>query len=336
MKRLSKLILFMLIVISAITPVETSAVANNEITVELGGEPFGIKMFSDGLMVVKTESFVTNGREYCPAESAGIKANDIIYSANNTLLKTSSELKKTIENCNGGSICLKIKRDEKYIDIKLTPQKNEEGIYKAGLWVKDSAAGLGTITFYDSESKCFCGLGHGICDGETGALIPISSGEVDEACISSVTKSSCGNVGTLNGYFTDNVIGKAIENDVTGVYGIKYNSGVSKDEITIAQAQEVVKGKAFIYTTIDGNEPQKYEIEIVRINLNDETINMVIKITDKKLLDITGGIVQGMSGSPIVQNNKLVGAVTHVLVDDVVYGYAIFAETMYYVLDEIC
>lgn len=336
MKKSSKFTAYLIIIISLLIPVNAYASKNEDIYVALGGEPFGIKMFSDGLIVVKIESFETEKGSCCPAEDAGINVNDIIYSANNILLKSSTNLKEIIATSNGEKINLKIKRDEKYLNIELTPQMSTDGDYKAGLWVKDSAAGIGTITFYNDKYTSFCGLGHGICDTETGALIPISYGEVDEASISSVTKSSCGNVGTLNGYFTDNVIGDAVENNQTGIYGISKSTNYQKNIIPLAKPEEVVKGKAYIYTTTQGSKAEKYEIEITKIDMNDETVNMIIKITDERLLDITGGIVQGMSGSPIVQNDKLVGAVTHVLVDDVAYGYGIFAQTMYEVMEEVC
>ncbi len=322
------------------TPYGAQAATNNShnepIYVTPGGEPFGIKMFSDGLIVTNLEAFSDGNKKICPGKEAGLKKNDIIYSANGKILYSNGELKTIIENSQGNSIKLKIKRDNKFKNIMLTPIKNNENVYKAGLWVKDSAAGLGTVTFYHNETNTFCGLGHGICDKDTQALIPLSYGELDKASISSVTKSSCGNIGTLNGYFTDEIIGTAICNHKTGIYGCTTSNNVDKEKIEIADKTEVQKGKAYVYTTLNGEKPERYEIEITKLNMNDKTTNMTVKITDERLLEITGGIVQGMSGSPIVQNGKLVGALTHVLVDNVNYGYGIFAQTMYDIMREAC
>ncbi len=336
----NRLIFLILISILIISPTGTRAATKAErvesVYVVPGGEPFGIKMFSDGLMVTDIEGFSINDKEVCPAKAAGLQKNDIIYSANGRILYSNNELKSIIENSEGESVKLKIKRNNKFLDIELKPVKDCNNIYKAGLWVKDSAAGLGTITFYCEESKSFCGLGHGICDKDTKALVPLSYGELDKACISSVTKSVCGNVGTLNGYFTDDVIGNAVCNHETGIYGHIKSNNTGKNKIEIADKNEVAKGMAYIYTTVNGECPEKYEVEITKINLKEETVNLTVRITDKRLIDETGGIVQGMSGSPIIQNGKLVGALTHVLVDNVDYGYGIFAQTMYEIMCKTC
>ena len=294
-----------------------------------GGEPFGIKMFSEGLLIINIESFETEKGDACPAQKCGLKINDVIYAADGAVLYSNKDLKTIIENSSGEAVKLKIKRNDKYMDIYLTPVIGSDGIYKAGMWVKDSAAGLGTISFYSEDRGLFCGLGHGICDQTTKSLMPISYGEIDKAFISSVTMSKSGDVGTLNGYFTDEVLGKAYKNQNDGIYG-KISGEISdKNMIELGHKDDTVCGKAQIITTISGETPKLYDIEIVKINRNSETINMTIKITDKELLENTGGIVQGMSGSPIIQNNKLVGVVTHVIIDNPCCGYAIYAETMY-------
>lgn len=338
--KIKRLLFLLLISVLIFSPTSTRAATDTDIKdsvyVVPGGEPFGVKMFSDGLMVTDIEGFKINGKKVCPATEAGLQKNDIIYSANGRILYSNNELKSIIENSEGNSIKLKIKRDNEFSDVELKPVKDSNNTYKAGLWVKDSAAGLGTITFYCEESKAFCGLGHGICDKDTKSLIPLSYGELDKANISSVTKSVCGNVGTLNGYFTDYVIGNAVCNHETGIYGHIKESVANKNKVEIAEKNEVKKGKAEIYTTVNGDSPEKYEVEITRINFNDSTINLTVKITDERLMDKTGGIVQGMSGSPIIQNGKLVGALTHVLVDNVDYGYGIFAQTMYEIMCETC
>lgn len=294
-----------------------------------GGEAFGIKIFSNGLIVTKTEEFETNNGFICPAKKAGIETNDIIVSANKENLNTSEDLKEIIDKSNGNKIELKILRNEKELNTTLVPVKNKHGNYKAGIWIKDSAAGLGTISFYCTETESFCGLGHGICDADTGCIIPLSSGDIEKAIITSVTKSTNGNVGTLNGIFSMEDIGTAEINCDTGIYGKVKNIPADKKAIEIAPKDDVKKGNAQIITTIDENEAEKYNVKIKRIRKSSEESNMIIEITDERLLKKAGGIVQGMSGSPIIQNGKLVGVITHVFVDDVTEGYAIFAETMY-------
>lgn len=338
---MKKFKIIILLVLSAIliTSLSTTATANTgdeSVYVIPGGEPFGIKMFSEGLIVTNLEEFTVQNKKICPGKEAGLKENDIIYSADGKILYSNQELKTVIEKSQGKTIKLKIKRNNKFKDIYLIPKLNCENVYKAGIWVKDSAAGLGTITFYRSDAGTFCGLGHGICEKNTQTMIPLSYGELDKANVTSVTKSICGDVGTLNGYFTDEIIGKAACNHETGIYGYMTSNSLKKDKLEIADKKEVKKGKAYIYTTLNGEIPDKYEVEITKLNYNHNTMNMTVKITDKRLLNETGGIVQGMSGSPIIQNGKLVGAVTHVLVDKVNYGYGIFAQTMYEIMDEVC
>ncbi len=321
-----------------IIPVFSSTVSAKEVKEEkvyLGGKPFGIKMFCDGVMVIKTEDVNSGLNSSCPAEEAGIKANDIIISADNQKLRSNEELSQIIKESEGREIPLTIKREGKTINTAITPCKNSQGIYKAGMWVKDSAAGIGTVTFYSGDTENFCGLGHGICDNETGMLIPIGYGEVCSAFIASVTKSSDSKVGTLNGYFTNDKTGTALLNNPDGIYG-KTENEIKANEIVIADDKEVKTGKAQVYTTISGQTPKLYDAEILRVNQNTNDSDIVIRITDEELLEKTGGIVQGMSGSPIIQNGKLVGAVTHVIVDNVDCGYGIFAEKMMETMKESC
>ncbi|MBE6737057.1 MAG: SpoIVB peptidase [Ruminococcaceae bacterium] len=332
MKNASKLFLIINLLLLMISPTMISAESENTTDKRIvipGGEAFGIKMFSKGLIVTKIEGFESEGLNVCPAKIAGIEVNDIIVSANEEVLNSSKEFKEIIEKNNGQAIEIKLMRDNKEISTTLVPQKDSNSNYKAGMWIKDSAAGLGTISFYSQEHESFCGLGHGICDLDTGKLMPIDFGEVESATITSVTKSSCGKVGTLNGYFTNEMIGTAEHNCDIGIYGEAEYIPDDKTPIKIANKDEVEKGKAYILTTVEGNRCEKFDIKIKKIKRNTEDTNMVIEITDDNLLNCAGGIVQGMSGSPIIQNNKLVGVITHVLIDDVKTGYAIFAETMY-------
>lgn len=331
-RKVFSIYLALIIIFSSVYTTQIYAAENEKVI--LGGTPFGIKMFSQGLMVIKTEAVKTTEGRTCPAEKSGIKVNDIIVSANEKEIKSNEELAKIIENSEGKNVRIELKRNEQLIKTIIAPVKNDEGIYKAGLWVKDSAAGIGTVTFFTKESNGFCALGHGICESNTGMLIPLAYGEVENAYIASVTKSSDGKVGALNGYFTNGTIGTATLNSNEGIYGTSdYCSGT---EIEIADCKDIEVGKAKIYTTVFGEQPEYYDAEIVRIGRNSQHADMIIKITDKELLERTGGIVQGMSGSPVIQNGKLAGAVTHVIIDDVDCGYAIFAQRMFEVLAETC
>ncbi|MDF2567582.1 MAG: stage sporulation protein, partial [Oscillospiraceae bacterium] len=207
-----------------------------------------------------------------------------------------------------------------------------DNTFKIGLWVRDSSAGIGTVTFYNPENSVFGGLGHAVCDVDTGQVMPIMSGEVVDVNINGVTRGSSGSPGELKGSFSSNKdSGSIAVNNETGVFGVLYQNPSNHSAIPIAMKQEVKTGKATIFTTVSGNTPQEYKINIEKVNLNDNSMtkNMVIKITDPELLQKTGGIVQGMSGSPIMQNGVLVGAVTHVFINDPTKGYGIFIENMY-------
>ena len=191
MKKQKYILIILMIIMTMfnVSAVSVSATADESDTVILGGEPFGIKMFAEGVMVIKTENVKGSLSTGCPAEEAGIKANDIIISANGKKLNSNEELSKIIESSQGNTITMNIKRNDEIFTAQLTPSKNAQGIYKAGMWVKDSAAGIGTVTFYSEELGGFCGLGHGICESSTGILIPISYGEIEGAYIASVTTS---------------------------------------------------------------------------------------------------------------------------------------------------
>lgn len=302
-------------------PTETSALGTDtDREVILGGEPFGIKMYCDGAMVVKCNE---------NSVSQNIKEKDVIIKADEYKVESTDDLTEAVNNSNGNRINLTIIRNQEKITEEVIPQLESDGQYRIGVWVKDSAAGLGTITFYRNDNMSFCGLGHGICESNTGSIMPISRGSIEGASITSVTPNQSSEVGCLNGFFTGSEIGIVKNNCENGIYGSLSNKKLDKPSIEVASSDEIEKGKAYIFTTISGEEPKEFEVEIKRINKLSKTQNLVIEITDEELLSVSNGIVQGMSGSPIIQNNKLVGAVTHVLVEDTNMGYGIFAETMY-------
>ncbi len=276
-------------------------------------------------MITKFE----NIKNTCPAKEAGLKVNDIITKVNDNQVKSNEALCEKIVNSQGKTINLTILRNNKELSINLTPAKDEDNKYKAGIWVRDSCAGMGTITYYDSTTSEYAGLGHGICDIDTGALMISDNIEIVKANITSVSKSTTDNIGTLNGYFTDEVLGTIGYNTELGIYG-KVNTVPNKTEYKIAENDEIKIGTAYIYCTVEGTTPQKYEIQVVEICNNDKNSNknFLIEVTDNELLSKTGGIVQGMSGSPIIQNNKIIGAITHVLVNDSTLGYGINISNM--------
>lgn len=289
----------------------------------VSGEPFGIKLISEGLMVVDLQ------KGDCPAKDCGIKVGDIILSANGKRVCENADISRLIRSCDGQTIRLEILRGKEKKEVKLTPEVFEGG-YRAGMWVRDSSAGIGTMTFFTKEGL-FGGLGHPVCDIDTGGIVPIKNGEVSDVIIHDYEKSRNGKPGALLGGFTPKgelgSISLNVENGVYGQIDVKNFSGVS---MPIAQKCEVKKGKAEILTTIDGKTPNHYEVEIKEVRTDGRKVkNLVIEVTDRELLEKTGGILQGMSGSPIIQNGKLIGAVTHVFVNDVTKGYGVFAEDMY-------
>ena len=213
----------------------------------------------------------------------------------------------------------------------VVPQQNATGVYLLGAWVRDSCAGIGTVTYYDPQNGSFAALGHGICDRDTAALMPLGSAEVVEASIHSVTKSTPGVAGSLNGCFSDKTLGNLTQNTETGVYGTTNDNLLQQGStLEIAENNKIHVGKAQLFTTVSGESCACYEAEITRICNCDakSNENFVIKVTDSELLSRCGGIVQGMSGSPIVQDGKLAGAVTHVFLETPEEGYGIMAQNM--------
>ncbi|MCM1330561.1 MAG: SpoIVB peptidase [Ruminococcus sp.] len=297
------------------------------------GNPFGIKMLTDGVIVVEAGSFDTVSGIKSPAADAGIKAGDIIKSINGEKVSSNEDIADIVEKSGGERLTVNIVRDGANLVINASPMKSKsDGAYRIGLWVRDSSAGIGTVTFYNPETGVFAGLGHPVCDIDTGKIMPLSSGEVVDVNVNGIKRGLSGIPGELIGGFTSNSpVGTLEMNCENGLYGILFDFTPSCEALPLGMRQEIETGEAYIYTTVSGSVPQKYKIVIEKIDLQDsrDSRNMIIRVTDEALLDKTGGIVQGMSGSPIIQNGKLVGAVTHVFVNNPTKGYAIFADTMY-------
>lgn len=308
-------------------------VGANTKKVIIGGEPFGLKLYCKGVMVTKFEEFSAeyNGinRKVCPAKKSGLAENDIITEVNGITVNSNEQLGNIIANSKGENLKFKIYRDGEYLLLNTTPIKNSNKLYCIGVWVRDSCAGIGTITYYNPKSKTYGALGHGICDIDSGGLMYSDNIEILSSSISSVSKSQANNIGTLNGYFTSDVLAKVGYNNNLGIYGKIINIPIKK-EIQVAEKTELEPGNASIYSTIEGNQPKEYKIKITQICNYDENTNQnfVLQITDKELLNKTGGIVQGMSGSPIIQGEKIVGAITHVMINDPTKGYGIHIKNM--------
>ncbi len=313
-----------------VIPVKSSSVTvKSRDYVEVSGELFGLRLFTEGVMIVGTDEVDTEMGYVSPARSAGLQKGDVIYAINGRRVKTSQEVSEIFSEAGSTAMTLEYRRENKSCSVVFSLAYSvSEGKYKAGLWIRDSAAGIGTMTFYDVSTGMFAALGHGVCDVDTGEILPLSDGDIVSAYVSSCYKGKSGKAGELCGVFNSQVKGELMSNCETGVYGMADEISVEA-LMPVATKGEVKTGKAHIISTVDKNGPEYYEIEITKVTEDSsQNKNMVIKITDSKLKEKTGGIVQGMSGSPIIQDNMLVGAVTHVFVSDPAQGYAIFAETM--------
>ena len=303
--------------------------------VYLGGYPIGLKLYADGVVVVGTEAIDTKNGFVNPAEKAGIKIGDIIKQIDGKRVMSNNEVSALIESSKGKELKLNIQRDEEYLIIKFCSLYSEsEERFKAGIWIRDSSAGIGTVTF-STANGLYASLGHPVCDIDTKKVLPISQGECTEVRLTGFSKGTSGSAGELSGFLESTSIGDVYYNGNLGVYG-KFNQTPLTTPCDLATIDEVKTGAAKIYTTIENGTIEEYEIEIVRIEKNSQdNKHLTIKVKDENLISKTGGIVQGMSGSPIIQNGKLVGAVTHVFLNDPTGGYGIFAETMYETLSQI-
>lgn len=290
------------------------------------GQPFGIRLMTDGVMVIGLEDINSS----CPASDCGIRVGDVIMSINGRTVTTNKRVSELISSSKGLPCSVCFSRGGRERTATLTPVYSG-GTYKAGMWVRDSSAGIGTLTFYDPAAHAFAGLGHPICDADTKLPLPISHGTVGEVKINGCTRSEHGEPGQLLGEFiSTDTAGTITANISEGVYGRLDASPSSCPELPLGFKQEIRTGPAEILSTVSGTEPKRYSIEIESVDLSDDAAHdMIVHVTDGALLSEAGGIVQGMSGSPIIQDGRLVGAVTHVFVDDPTRGYAIFAEDMY-------
>ncbi len=298
------------------------------------GKAIGMKLYTKGVLVVGMSEIENEEKiKEKPYENSGIEEGDSIIAINNEEINTTDELIQQVNNSNGESLKIKYVKNDKILETSIVPVKTKED-YKIGLWVRDAAAGIGTLTFYEPSTNMFMSLGHGIIDIDTEEIVDISRGELVTANILSIIKGEKNKPGEIKGSITKGVaIGDIYKNTKMGVYGNVKNRqyiDTTYNEMEVAERSEIKTGKATILCQLDSGTPQEYQIEIERIYSNNNTDNksMLIKITDEELLNKTGGIIQGMSGAPIMQNGKFIGAVTNVLVKDPTKGYAIFGDLL--------
>ncbi len=295
----------------------------------LGGQTVGIKLYMQGVMVVALSEIPGTGRR-APAKEAGIEVGDRVLAVDGVSLSGSDELEAAVEKSEGKGLTLTVSRGGKTWDTVATPLYYKDGeSYKLGLWVRESAAGVGTLTFQDPVHGTYGALGHAIEDFETGSAIEPARGNITACNVAYITKSEAGAPGEICGVFGAENIGSIEKNTNVGLYG-KMASPPNGAQIPIAVSTQVHTGDATIYTDVVTGTAVGYAAEIQEVfpQKDGENKCMVIRITDERLLRATGGIVQGMSGSPIVQNGKLVGAVTHVFVNDPTRGYGVYVENM--------
>lgn len=296
------------------------------------GRAVGIKLFSDGVMVVGFSQIPAAEGNLTPAKSCGLREGDVITHINATEVDTVEAVQEQLAAIGGAEMSIRALRDGKQVQVTAQAvQCSTDGVYRLGAWLRDSMAGIGTVTYYDPVTREFGALGHGVNDVDTARLMPLESGGVISATVSDVKKGQRGEPGELHGIFdTQRDIGTLTANTPSGIFGTLQEDKLCQLEpVPVADRSQVEAGPALIYSNVAGDEVRAYQIEIVKLFPNAEDgRDMTIRVTDPELLSTTGGIVQGMSGSPIVQNGRLVGAVTHVLVGDPTQGYGILAQRM--------
>ncbi|MDD2446808.1 MAG: SpoIVB peptidase [Tissierellia bacterium] len=302
-----------------------------------GGNAIGVRMNTKGVLVVAVTDIIdTSGNRVSPARNAGLKVGDSIIEINGEKIVSSEQVVDILNESKDKEVELLVLRNKGEFKTLSSPIKClQDNAYRLGIWVRDKTSGIGTMTFYHEESDTFGALGHGITDVDTGKLLNVEKGLIMNAKISEVEQGQKGTPGEIRGVFykTDDVLGEIEINTDFGIFGslIDNNGEIKNSEkIPIGFKEEVEIGKAHIYTTLDGEEVGKYDIEIIKLENQQESSqkSMTIEITDEDLLKKTGGIVQGMSGSPIIQNGKLIGAVTHVFVNEPTKGYGLYIEWM--------
>jgi stage IV sporulation protein B len=328
------------------------------------GHVVGIHIETDGVMIAGLPDTCSDGKTKSPAKDAGFQVGDIIVKVGKTPISSAKQLKDAISAAGGKAISVTVVRgslvsanlegtsvpafaggasivtvnskDKNYVTLTVTPAALPDGTASIGIMVRDSIAGIGTVTYYDPETKGFGALGHAVSDGETGAVFPLKTGEISSATVAKVTRGKSGAPGQLEGsYDFDKTIGSVNQNTTSGIFGESVND-FKGQACTVAKESEIHEGKAQILSNVEGDSVEVYDIEIKKVfTENDgqyaddtDTRDFLIEVSDTKLIEKTGGIVQGMSGSPVLQDGKLIGAVTHVMINDPTSGYGIAVDRM--------
>ena len=291
------------------------------------GHTVGVKLFARGVVVVKLPEGGT------PARTCGLKTGDVIVECGGEAVTSTEQFQSLLQKNGTDATALEIKRQGSPLTLSVEPERNEQGVCCIGAWIRDSMAGIGTMTFYDPQSGTFGALGHGVTDVDTGQLLPLDHGSIMDASVKAVKKGERASPGELKGDFDlTRDSGTLYANTECGIFGKLSAEDAAKitgAALPIAKKDEVKTGKATILATVSGNETREYDIEIEKIySPSGSTRNLLLRVTDEELLAQTGGVVQGMSGSAILQDGKIIGAVTHVLLDDPSRGYGIFIENM--------
>ena len=320
--------------VSASAPAEACGLfSDGQKTLVPLGQTAGMKLFSQGVMVIGLSDIATAQGDCSPARDCGLKEGDIITHINSEQVDTIEEVQQLLQTLEGETMSIRALRSGKQVQLTgEAVQCSADGSYKLGAWIRDSMAGIGTLTWYDPETGVFAALGHGINDVDTGSLMPLQTGAIMDSSVTDVKKGVQGQPGELHGSFDlTHDTGTLYANTDGGVFGVLEDpDSLSGQALPVASHSQVQTGKATILSNISGDTVEEYEVEILRVYpaSASDTRNLMLKVTDPRLLEATGGIVQGMSGSPILQNGRLVGAVTHVLINDPTCGYGILAENM--------
>ncbi len=308
----------------------TVNVYDDELRLYPGGQTFGIRMNTRGVVVVGISEVQTEQERCSPALTAGLQVSDVITEIGGKAIDSVDTVTGSIAECGGKDLKLTVERQGQRIELTLQPVKSaDDGFWRAGLWIRDGTAGIGTVTYVNPEDMSFGGLGHGVCDADTGELMPLGSGNVFSVTVSGIVRGEGGCPGEIKGYFNAGKTGVLTSNGNTGVYGVFAGLPEPKPEsVAIALHDEIENGSAVIRCALDESEIKEYSVEIEKLSGESDEKNMIVHVTDPALLEKTGGIIQGMSGSPILQNGRLIGAVTHVLINDPSSGYGIYIENM--------
>ena len=329
-KKCGSLLLFFLFIISALSLPAAAAQSDNRPTLYVGGVPFGVRFVTEGVLVVGYCDVDCNGKTLNPAKTAGICPGDCICAVNGKTVETAADLAAEIAKNGQNGIEFSYIREGEERRTEMQPVAcRKDGNLRVGLLVRDSGAGIGTVTFV-TENNTFGGLGHGICDGDSGALIPLARGNVMDVTIGGLTRGAAGAPGELRGRFSGERIGTLTQNTPCGVFGcFTERPELPTGKMPIAYKNEVHDGAVTLWCTLEDNVPHEYTAEISAIHREAQGNKcFTVHVTDRALIEKTGGIIQGMSGSPIIQDGRLIGAVTHVLIGDPTTGYGIFIENM--------